>query len=1119
MPLGSGFGTGPFGVDPFGQTNFARKILLENIPSAYLDEDSKNDYLLTKFIRSLYPHKNEFRTYLDRFPLIRDPENLPKDDIAFYGIVENENPIIQVTMHALPFVIPGDLITVIGDNPAETITVAVTEVLNRTSRIRIGSPWPFATSIREATIHGVSYRFLVANGSDLFVPVPDTIPDIKVGDHIQIGEGRHVVARVDGTLFNVEIYPTPVVASVSVPLGSLINDGETFTISDGIHPAITFEFDKNNAVIAGNVAVTINNTFTIEEVRDAMVMAINDAVNFGVMASPQEDTVFLACDTSGVLTISDTVATPDFAVDLIARPQLTRVSRLSLLTLLAKDIGFADNAAQLEEVRRGLVLHAVDFYKRKGTAKGYYIRGATEGIKVDVANVNQIPCLDGEFLTVCEGSITAIVAGAIPPGPPGPGIWDGETFTITDAVNPPVVFEFDTDGVVTPGRVGVVINPGDAASVVATAIEAAINGVVGFRVHATVSGNSVSLKNPQDGLAGEIPITETVTDPGFVVTGMTSLQEVIWNTPVAEGSIETWFIVNDGSTVTISDISGPKIFEFDDNGVWNPTHIRVDVTFATAEQIAQALADAINAVPFFHVKATVDPVVSPVTSLRTIIRLRNEVDGFNSAIPMTETVAFPAFKVSGMFIVPEEEWKEPTQTTDPIIYLASIDSAPIDIVALDSPSYFKYFDYGTRAYGYINAIAGNLLNDGETFTIADGEFLNPIDVTMTAGSNQGTTLQDPAGILPGDYVFIDAVVNIISGIPAYVTRLVSKTFAFGKYVLTFENVFPFPPFASGVYTAKWTRPVTFEFDTDAIVAPGNIAVPIDNTMTADQVATAIENAIKGLGIDLRITPVNLFTGGLMQIFQQTPGTASRCLPMKETVVNPLFGVLGLTDGKIGDLSAFPVRFDDLNQNFVSVGIQVGYNSGPGPNQITTTTQAWLIVGDVVDFGTQQRIVTASPGTGLLAPGAIITFDQPLIGVLLTGGTCTRITRQPDLSPFGDFLTIGATDYKVVQYNTSTFAGRTDLVIPNSLVGVTVIAARTRTRAVSREQAYGFCRLPILDPSGVVDTDSIFFTGENGLTQLIKDLDEVRPLHVRFRDVSFEISGSVSVPIPIVTVVP
>src|SRR5690606_25921870 len=69
------------------------------------------------------------------------------------------------------------------------------------------------------------------------------------------------------------------------------------------------------------------------------------------------------------------------------------------------------------------------------------------------------------------GTLTAIAAAI------GVGIEDGDTFTLDDGINPATVFEFDTDGNVTPGNVAVPIGASDSATLVKAAMIAAINGV------------------------------------------------------------------------------------------------------------------------------------------------------------------------------------------------------------------------------------------------------------------------------------------------------------------------------------------------------------------------------------------------------------------------------------------------------------------------------------------------------------------------------------------------------------------------------------------------------------------------------------------------------------------
>src|SRR3989304_5050503 len=102
MTLISGFGTDAFGEDPFGQTNYGRKKLLENLPQIYRDEDRENDFLFTKFIKGLWPNINELRNAIDKFPLIRDAEQIPGDSITILALLQNLSPEVQVVAPDLP---------------------------------------------------------------------------------------------------------------------------------------------------------------------------------------------------------------------------------------------------------------------------------------------------------------------------------------------------------------------------------------------------------------------------------------------------------------------------------------------------------------------------------------------------------------------------------------------------------------------------------------------------------------------------------------------------------------------------------------------------------------------------------------------------------------------------------------------------------------------------------------------------------------------------------------------------------------------------------------------------------------------------------------------------------
>lgn len=101
-------------------------------------------------------------------------------------------------------------------------------------------------------------------------------------------------------------------------------------------------------------------------------------------------------------------------------------------------------------------------------------------------------------------------------------IADAETVTISDGVVSNV-FEFDTTGAFTPGNIQVNISTDTTAIQVAARLAAAVNGVAGFNVTASIPSTPdgrVLLLNDVPGASGIVPITETVADPTFTVTGM-----------------------------------------------------------------------------------------------------------------------------------------------------------------------------------------------------------------------------------------------------------------------------------------------------------------------------------------------------------------------------------------------------------------------------------------------------------------------------------------------------------------------------------------------------------------------------------------------------------------------
>lgn len=1006
MTIGSGFGnTGPWGVDPWGQTNFARKILLENLPQCYIEADQANDQIFTKFIQGLYPTTNEFRVLLDNFPLIRDAENIPGDAVSLLVLLNNFQPEVQVVLSTLPFVIPENQLTIVGENPVETITVAITDVQNDLSRIQVGSPFPFATSVRNVRVGTVTYPFLVTNGSSYLVAVPDVFPDVKVGDFILIGNVRSVVSNITPDLFKFEIIPTPT-----------------------------------------------------------------------VLTDP-------------------------------TRATITRLSRLILLTLLAKDFGLTDDPTKMEAVRRGIVLHAVEYFKLKGTAKGYIARGALEGLDVTVTNYQDVPCAKtlAMVVPIAIGTME-VVSGSL--------VGEGEGFVLADVTHGAKRFEFDKDG----------------------------------------QSQTVFLTNGANGAVGNIAITTTVADPGFVVVGMITGSAV----SPSRGTIIAVLgaLLNDGETFTLDDgINPPTVFELDKNGSVIPGNIAVVVNNGmtaatvktvillainsvgaplainadsgilivvsnamTADAVALAVKSAVNGAIPFNVQAI---------SHTSTVDLRNDAEGLVGVLPLFSSFTDPNLTLSGFFVYNGIATSAPTKTNDPIPYISGFDVVPTDTVPADSPSYRKYFDIGDSDTGQITAIPGAQIVDGETFVLYDDEnpptvFEFDKDNSLIDDAHVPVLITNAMSAVQVALAIEQAINFIFMGLRITATNPAATATVILRMDTPSAHIRPSLTMLSGVATPDTKKvtlsddvnpPTIFEFDKNGSVVLGNVLVPITDTMSANDVANTLAFYINAQGATLLLTAT---------VSNDTILMVKNVL-IRDTVTDPGFITVGMSGGTSSQVTLFPVTFGTNNPFFVIVGAQFKYNPGPAANQITLMSTCDLLVGDIVDFGFQQRTVTVTPGAspmaefpGLRILGTVISFDLALVG-LTPNSQASRVTRSPDISTFGDFLTIAGFNYKVVQYDSSSFSGALDLALRDAtLVLMALVATRTRRRAVTRRPAYDFCRLPSLKLRMEVVTSSIFYSGFENALKYLRALDEVRPIHVRLEEVEFVQTAVVVVPIPNVT---
>jgi hypothetical protein len=152
-------------------------------------------------------------------------------------------------------------------------------------------------------------------------------------------------------------------------------------------------------------------------------------------------------------------------------------------------------------------------------------KGALDGTALDLENDN--------FITYSVGTGRISFGQPLPAGVPATGsittpvaasLVDGETFTLDDGINTPVVFEFDTvpDGV-GGGNEVVDISGATTADEVRDIMVIAINGAtvpLAMTASPGAGAGELLLTNTVTGPQGNEAITETVVDAGFVVSGM-----------------------------------------------------------------------------------------------------------------------------------------------------------------------------------------------------------------------------------------------------------------------------------------------------------------------------------------------------------------------------------------------------------------------------------------------------------------------------------------------------------------------------------------------------------------------------------------------------------------------
>ncbi len=335
-------------------------------------------------------------------------------------------------------------------------------------------------------------------------------------------------------------------SSPTSAVGSSVVDGATFTINDGVHPQVTFEFAANGRTLTdGNVPIAFSSS---QDTANNVALAIANAINaeaaqtgLDVTATVQFDQVVLngpvtlteSANQGGVTyTVSRTIVSRNddyFGNDSYVKMQLTPGVYYLAVTSTGNtqfnpnvvnsgsggttqgpyelDLNYTPAATNTLSDLSGKPLIG----NSDGTSGGAYNFWFNVGntLFVDKTPPAQTSGPLGSVTNPYTNIGTALQVAAdelIAPGGATANL-DGQTFVVNDGQNAPATFEFAADGrQVTDGNVAVNFNsgnvvgtpadtPAQVAEDIVTAIQAEVNlGALASTVAAVANGNVVDVQ-------------------------------------------------------------------------------------------------------------------------------------------------------------------------------------------------------------------------------------------------------------------------------------------------------------------------------------------------------------------------------------------------------------------------------------------------------------------------------------------------------------------------------------------------------------------------------------------------------------------------------------------------
>ena len=618
-----GFGEGPFGSGSFGEWPWSLVTIVDGIPNVYQEQDEEiGQGVLRALLEGVTYSMDGLRRKIRDYDDLRDPLLAP---------IEQSFSILETILKTEN----------LGDGTSRVFMSEGPEG-DKFDGIR-----PEMTLIdSRGTRFVICQVFKSALSSEFTDPPLDPATGVATGKHIivtNVGQAStEFIPFSSGTIVTDEdVSVDGSVGTILAIAPAGIVDAETFTLDDGINPAIVFEFDKVPDGVAGaNIAVDISAAALDTDVASAMVSAINAATPLSLSADNgsgasatvtitntgtgvEGDVVSWLADPAGMTVVQPTGGGPgafifdavtqsddglrlapyafnvegsyvdgldiagnrvsinwteggvrksgsftnenkpggdladtsviDFTVGAVATGQIRlyndggavidadsiivtytkdddpppedgEIRAQNILSFLASDVGIGLNKDDPEFLQRSYVNSAHKIWDIKGTDLGYGVLGKYAGYFVEAKPLYKV------IPSIAAGLPTDSIF-AFPPGTKSVGtitavsfasLIDSEAFTLDDAVNPQVTFEFDTvpDGV-SGGNVVVDISAAVTSIDVANAIVSAINSTGSLNLLADNAGgttSTITVTNTVEGIAGNVVTwSDTVASASFVI--------------------------------------------------------------------------------------------------------------------------------------------------------------------------------------------------------------------------------------------------------------------------------------------------------------------------------------------------------------------------------------------------------------------------------------------------------------------------------------------------------------------------------------------------------------------------------------------------------------------------